>query len=165
MKNKQVNIHIGQMHVGKEPTVIYTLLGSCVAVCLFDPVARIGGMNHILLPGHADDRHRNHACRYGENAITMLLERLLEAGAERRRVVAKVFGGAHMFKQMSIESSAGFKNAEAAVACLDRERIALASHDLGGYQARKLFFHTDSGDVYLKRLRKVVFAGGEITSL
>ena len=50
---KQVGIHIGDCYVSTEPAVIYTVLGSCVAVCLFDPVRRIGGMNHILLPGEA----------------------------------------------------------------------------------------------------------------
>ena len=158
VNRKQINIHIGQMHVSREPAVIYTLLGSCVAVCLFDPVARTGGMNHILMPGPADPRHSDQACRYGDHAIAVLLKRLLQIGAERKRVVAKVFGGAHMFREMPIESSPGLKNAETAVAFLNQLKIRIVKQDLGGYLARKVFFYTDSGDVFLKRLRQSAFS-------
>jgi chemotaxis protein CheD len=153
MGKKQVNIHIGQMYASQHPAVIYTLLGSCVAVCLFDPVARVGGMNHILLPGSADLRHQAQAARYGDNAIAMLLKRILNVGAIRERVVAKAFGGAHLFKDMSLENSTGLKIVDAVLACLKREGLRLVNQDLGGNYTRKLFFHTDTGDAFLKRLQ------------
>jgi chemotaxis protein CheD len=153
MGKKQVNIHIGQMHASQHPAVIYTLLGSCVAVCLFDPVARVGGMNHILLPGSADLRHQAQAARYGDNAIAMLLKKVLNVGASRQRVVAKAFGGAHLFKDMSLENSTGLKIVDAVLACLKREGLRLVNQDLAGNFTRKLFFHTDTGEAYMKRLQ------------
>lgn len=153
MGKKQVNIHIGQIYASQQPAVVYTLLGSCVAVCLFDPVARVGGMNHILLPGSADLRHQAQAARYGDNAIAMLLRRILNLGAVRQRVVAKAFGGSHLFRDMSVENSTGLKIVDAVLACLKHEGLRLVNQDLGGNYTRMLFFHTDSGEVFMKRLR------------
>ena len=85
----QVYLHAGQLHVASAPTAITTVLGSCVAVCLFDPVARVGGMNHFLLPLHVD---RDHTARFGTVAVPQLVEAVLRAGASRGALAAKVFG-------------------------------------------------------------------------
>ena len=90
----------GELCVSREPVIIKTLLGSCVSVCLYDPGARVGGMNHILLPGSADMDQFNTSARYGVNAMDKLITRMLANGVDRKKLVAKVFGGAHILEQV-----------------------------------------------------------------
>ena len=150
---KQVSIHIGEIYGSAEPVVIRTLLGSCVAVCLFDPVKKIGAMNHILLPGSADLKHFDAPARFSVNAMELLVNKMLSLGAERCRLVAKVFGGAHMLPQISAENGSGQKIATLVVAFLRNESISLLSHDLGGRKGRQIHFHTDTGDVFVRRVQ------------
>lgn len=145
-------IHIGDCLVASTPTVVYTLLGSCVAACLFDPKARIGGMNHILLPGRSDRDAVRDVARFGLDAMELLLEELRREGAERRRLVAKIFGGAHVMRIYDEKDSPGFRNGRFIVDFLVRERIPAVSSDLGGYEARKIYFRTDTGEVFVKRV-------------
>lgn len=149
---RRVSIHIGGIHASGKPTVIETLLGSCVAVCLYDPVESIGGMNHIFLPGRADMRHFDATARFGINAMELLINRLMRLGASRERFVAKAFGGAHMMLEVSKENGIGAKNAEFVLDFLEMESIPLVNHNLGGYDARRIYFHTDTGEVFLKRI-------------
>ncbi len=109
---KRISIHIGGFHASKEPTVIDTLLGSCVAVCLYDHVVSIGGMNHILLPGKADLQHFDNVARYAINAMELLINKVMTLGGERQHLVAKVFGGAHVLRAVSPENGMGAKNSE-----------------------------------------------------
>jgi chemotaxis protein CheD len=88
----QVYLHPGQLAVASKPTAITTVLGSCVAVCIHDPVAGVGGMNHFLLPHHVE---RERSARFGTVAIPDLVSAVLRAGAKRVSLVAKVFGGAN----------------------------------------------------------------------
>ena len=95
---RQIHIHIGGYYASKKPAVIHTVLGSCAAVCLFDPMKRIGGMNHIFLPGKADMAHFDDAARYGINAMELLTNKMLNLGADRGKLAAKVFGGGTSFR-------------------------------------------------------------------
>jgi chemotaxis protein CheD len=149
---KRIGIHIGGLYVSKEPVVIETLLGSCVAVCLYDAAERIGGMNHILLPGDADLKHFDASARYGINAMELLINRIAALGGDRRRVVAKAFGGAHVLPAISQKNGIGHKNAEFVIEFLRMEGIKLVGHNLGGHCARKVLFHTDTGYAFLKTL-------------
>lgn len=151
MKRK-INIHIGGIHASKEPAIIHTLLGSCVAVCLYDAVQRIGGMNHILLPGRADLRHFDSVARYGINAMELLINRIMTLGGKRHRLVAKAFGGAHILPAISRENGVGGKNIEFVLDFMKIEKIAIVNQDLGGHDTRRIYFHTDSGEVLLKRI-------------
>ena len=107
---KEVAIHIGECHVSREPTVIRTLLGSCVAVCVFDPVTQVGGMNHILLPGQADLQHYDAPTRYALNAMDLLINDIMKLGGKRYNLTAKVFGGGHIIPCISEEFGMGQKN-------------------------------------------------------
>jgi chemotaxis protein CheD len=148
----KAKIHVGELHASKKPTVISTLLGSCVAACLNDPPARIGGMNHILLPGRAVLGSFDDLARYGINAMELLINRLIKLGGNRQRLVAKVFGGAHILRDINENNSPGFRNGEFLLEFLEFERIPVLSHDIGGYSARMIHFRTDTGEVLLKRL-------------
>jgi chemotaxis protein CheD len=133
----------GDCRISNEPGVIFTtLLGSCVSLCLHDPLACIGGMNHFLLPG-AERRDSPAKCsRYGADAMAMLLSELLARGARRSRLEAKLFGGARMLAGVK---DLGSQNATFAEAYLRRENIALAGASLGGDRGRRVEFWPRSG--------------------
>lgn len=149
---KNITIGIGEYYASNEPSVIYTLLGSCVSVCLFDPVNHIGGMNHILLPGKADMKNYNNRARYGINAMELLINKMMNLGAERKYFIAKVFGGANVLPYFSREYHIGSKIVDFTRSFLLNERIEIKSYDFGGNKIRKIFFHTESGDVFLKKI-------------
>lgn len=149
---KHFCIHIGGYMASREPAVIQTLLGSCVSCCLYDPVRRIGGMNHILLPGEADMRVFNEPARCGIHAMELLINEIMKLGGTRASLVGKVFGGAHMLPTISPENGMGRRNISFCFNFLKNEQIRVASYDVGGVNARKIFFHTDSGDVFLRRI-------------
>lgn len=138
----------GEFRVSDRPDVVLvTVLGSCIAACLRDPVAGIGGMNHFLLPGEASQRGPH--TRYGINAMELLINGILKAGGEIGRLEAKVFGGANTSgSQLRI----GRANADFALWFLENEGIACVGQDVGGAQARKLRFWPVSGQAQQKRL-------------
>jgi chemotaxis protein CheD len=133
----------GQFHVSDDPDlVLSTVLGSCVAACLRDPVARIGGMNHFLLPGE-DDRSQTHdAERYGVHLMELLVNGLMSRGAQRERLEAKLFGGA---KTMFKSSDIGAMNARFAERFLKNEGISVVGGSLGGPVGRRVEFWPVTG--------------------
>ncbi len=147
----KVNISIGDYYASREPTVLSTLLGSCVSACLYDWKNKVGGMNHILLPGKADFEKYGKTARYSINAMELLINAMMKLGAEKRRIVAKVFGGANVISGISGEYSVGPKISEFVLNFLKTESIHITGQDLGGEKSRKLFFHTDTGEVFLRR--------------
>lgn len=149
---KRIHINIGGVYAGREPTIIRTLLGSCVAVCLHDPAAAIGGMNHILLPGRADLDKFDNVARYAINAMELLINRLMGLGGRKQNFIAKVFGGAHVLPSISPENGVGPKNSRFVLQFLETESIAVAAMDIGGRDTRRIYFHTDTGEVFLKRI-------------
>jgi len=154
---ESVKIHIGQLHASRKPVEIFTLLGSCVSVCFHDPVSRIGGMNHILLPGKADLEQFDQSARYGINAMEILINRLQKEGAVKRNLRAKVFGGAHILRSVNEANSPGKRNLEFVFRFLEIESYPVISMDVGGSNARKIYFRTDTGDVRLKRVPAMYF--------
>lgn len=141
-----VYVHPGQIHVAAHATLVSTVLGSCVAVCLWDPVARVGGMNHFLLP-------TGKGPRYGNEAMTLLLEEMTSRGAFVARIVAKVFGGACVIPGFTGERKAiGTMNTEAALQFLAAHSIPVRAEQTGGKRGRKLLFHTGTGQAYVKEI-------------
>lgn len=129
----------GEHRVSDEPdTVLTTVLGSCVAACLYDPVRRIGGMNHFLLPDDTGSRDMSHASA----AMERLVNSLIKQGAQRPRMEAKLFGGGRMLKGLP---DIGRRNGEAALVFLQGEGIPIRAHSLGGTQARRVRFWPATG--------------------
>jgi len=151
MVKRQKTLQVGEYHASKTPMILHTILGSCVAACLFDPVQRIGGMNHILMPGALDLNKFDMSARYGINAMELLINRIMRLGGDRRRLQAKLFGGAHLFPSIPENISIGKRNADFAMDFLKKEGIRIIKVDLGGNATRKIYFYTDSGKVFLKR--------------
>lgn len=131
---------------------VTTVLGSCVSVCLWDPAARIGGINHYLLPFWNGDGLRTP--KYGNIAIPMLVEKLLQAGASKASIKAKIFGGAKVLESTSGLLNVGERNIHYAEGALEEARIPVIGKDVGGTSGRKLLFSTGTGDVFVKKLNK-----------
>ena len=148
-----VKILPGQYHATAGPGTITTVLGSCVSTCLWDPVARIGGMNHFMLPGDQATPGSAWAAsaRFGVYAMEVLINQMTRLGADRRRLVAKVFGGARVLAGFDT-LDVGAKNAEFVLEFLKVEGIPLLAQDLLDVHPRKVHFFPDSGKVQVKRL-------------
>jgi chemotaxis protein CheD len=136
-----VQVTQGETYVTADANeVLTTVLGSCIAACIRDPLAGVGGMNHFLLAhGRAGDAN---ATRYGVNAMEMLINGLLQRGAARARLEAKLFGGASVIAGLS---DVGAANAAFAERFLADEGIALVGGDVGGKRARRVQFWPVTG--------------------
>jgi chemotaxis receptor (MCP) glutamine deamidase CheD len=148
--SEEVRIYIGGLHASERPTVIKTLLGSCVAVCLYDPLQGVGGMNHFMLPrGNAagDD-----ALRFGVHAMDSLIGATMKVGGDRRRFVAKVFGGAHVLDLETPLGDVPRRNIDFVREFLEDDGIPVVGADVGGCHPRHVHFHTDSGRAFVKRV-------------
>lgn len=137
----RINIIQGDHYVDNDPsTVLTTILGSCIATCLWDPVANIGGMNHFLLPGKDIETHKlsqPNSQRYGINLMELLLNDLFRRGADKSHLKAKIFGGAAIVKGLT---DIGFMNSNFAERFLREEGIELISKSVGGTCGRKIQF-------------------------
>lgn len=130
---------------------ISTLLGSCVAVCLFDARLKIGGMNHFLLPSRASGANADtDVILNGDFAMEVLVNALLNKGASKARLVAKAFGGGTIVS--SIRMAIGERNSEFAKEWLDREGIPLVASDFSGPWSRKVIFVPQTGDAFCRRM-------------
>ncbi|RZJ27946.1 MAG: chemotaxis protein CheD [Brevundimonas sp.] len=140
----EIRVHVGQgeHHITADPAVMLTtVLGSCVAACLTDPLAGVGGMNHFLLPdgaGAGTDAGR----RYGAYAMELLINDLIKAGARRERLEAKLFGGGRMFDSLR---DVGVANADFAERFLRDEGIRVVGGSLRGAGGRRLHYWPVSG--------------------
>jgi chemotaxis protein CheD len=141
----------GGYYVSTRDLVVVTVLGSCVSACLYDPVAKVGGMNHFMLPepGGDPDSALSSSARYGAYAMELLINHLLRLGAERERLVAKVFGAGSI---LNVGTDIGERNAQFVLRYLAREEIRVAARDLGGAYPRKVYFFVQSGRVLMKQL-------------
>lgn len=133
----------GQLLVSTEPNLVRTILGSCVAVCLYDPHLRQGGMNHFMLP-RAPSEHE-HSWRYGARAMPALVERLVRLGSEPRQLCANVFGGARVLADMPEMAHLGRGNVDFALDWLEQERITVVASSVLGTRARKVELDLASG--------------------
>lgn len=130
---------------------IATLLGSCVAVCLYDPKLKIGGMNHFLLPSRTRSADADtEIVLNGDYAMEILANSLFNQGARKERLVAKAFGGGTIVS--SIRMAIGERNAEFAREWLEREGIPLVASDLSGPWSRKVVFVPQTGDAFCRRI-------------
>ncbi len=138
----------GEYFVHHEDMLLLTTLGSCIAVCLWDRRANVGGMNHFMLPDSSSD-----SGRYGPYAMEVLINALMKKGAQRMTLEAKVFGGAHVLNTVASESmKVGQRNTEFALNYLATERIPVVVKDVEGECPRTVCFLPRSGKAMLKRL-------------
>lgn len=141
-------IHVGQIHVDISPESISTVLGSCVAVCLYDTSTKIGGMNHYLLPFWNGNGLQSP--KYGNISIPKLIEEILENGASLRSLEAKLFGGAAMNEELNDSMMIGKKNIIVAREILQEYHIPIRAEDVGGTHGRKIQLNLQDGKVIMK---------------
>ena len=140
------------LYVTRDPGYIHTILGSCVAVCLYDPVLAFGGMTHYMLPlwngeGLASPK-------YGNIAIERLIQKMEAYGSNRQHLKAKVFGGGEVIEAKSAYFHIGKRNIKMAFELLEDYRIPVIASSTGGRSGRKIIFETSTGKVrqrYVKR--------------
>lgn len=147
-QHNAVKVLPGEYFVSDESLLIMTVLGSCIAACLWDSRAQIGGMNHFMLPeGELSDA----SGRYGSYAMELLINEMLKRGARRETMQAKIFGGAqvmHKFASMNV----GERNTSFVLAYLHTERIPIVSEDVLDIYPRKVVFFPVTGKAMVKRL-------------
>jgi chemotaxis protein CheD len=145
-----IKILPGEFLATSRDVVMMTLLGSCVAACLHDPFAAVGGMNHFMLP-EGGESPVGAPARYGVHAMEVLLNELLKEGARRSRLQAKLFGGGNVLKGFTV-GNVGEQNVHFARDYLEREGIRVVAEDLLGSQARKVGYYPKSGKALVRRL-------------
>jgi chemotaxis protein CheD len=158
----RVIIDPGECYVTKKDEIISTLLGSCVAACLYDPVNRVIGMNHFLLaqqhPAHNAALLGSEGGRYGIHAMELLINQMLKQGAQRPNIKAKAFGGGDVLKLGNRSrggASIGAINCEFITTFLKTEHIPLVASGLGGQIGRNIFFLANDFSVYVKNIEHV----------
>ncbi len=139
-----VNLTPGQLYCAREPTLLTTILGSCVAVCLWDGERGIGGMNHFVLPY---ERPGLHNARCGPIAMRQLISGLLDLGARMPMLRAKLFGGAAVLRVGPNGANIGSENVRVAIASLRDHHIPIMACRTGGQRGMAIRFVTSTGEV------------------
>jgi chemotaxis receptor (MCP) glutamine deamidase CheD len=156
---QNVTLHIGDLYVSKTPVKIKTILGSCISACLFDPVTRVGGMNHFLLPGDTEDPDLS--TRYGVNAMEVLINEMMKCGARRPSIQAKIFGGGDIFRSGHPYMMVGAKNIKFVLGFLETESIPVVTSRIGGKQGVMVVFLPHTFEVFVKPLSNERFSSTE----
>ena len=133
--------------------VLYTIVGSCIATCIYDAERKVAGMNHFLLPGmiHPDEMLSCDVGRYGMFAMELLIGELIKLGARRKELKAKLFGGGKVLTFRKEDGDVTGSNIRFARKFLELEGIPTVKEDVGGNRGRKIMFFSDTNRVLLKR--------------
>ncbi|HNS31326.1 MAG TPA: chemotaxis protein CheD [Tenuifilaceae bacterium] len=145
-------LYPSSLFASNEPHIVSTILGSCVAVCMFDATTKIGGINHYMLPfwngqGLASPK-------YGNIAIERLLEKMLALGCKKSNIQAKVFGGGEVIETNIAQFKIGQRNIELAMEALEDLKLPIVAKSVGGKLGRKIEFNTETGEVKQKYIEK-----------
>jgi chemotaxis protein CheD len=141
-------IHSGEIYVAIKPTEITTVLGSCVAVCLFDRVEKIGAMNHYLLP--LWNGNGLQTPKFGNISIPRMIENMVNMGCLIGNMEAKLFGGANIHDTKLENMMIGKKNVVIAKELLRQHNIPITAEDTGGSVGRRILMHSDLGKVLMR---------------
>ncbi len=156
---KNLNIiYPGEYFITGEDELIGTLLGSCVSVCLHDSENRIGGMNHFMLPGKISkaDIFNDDNARYGIAAINRIISEIIAAGALRKNLTAKIFGGGNVIRFLNMTGKKSLipsDNVRVAKLFMEIEDIPIVGLDVGEDYARKIIFDIETGKVFMRKFR------------
>ncbi len=158
----KVFLQTGDCFFGVQPTLVTTVLGSCLGVTVHAPKMGIGAICHAFLPdsddGKRKGKHEPQVCRYVDTALQNMLETMDKVGVPRRELVLKMFGGSSGIAVQGMKHSSydiGRRNIEMARKLLKFARLPIQVEDVGGSQGRKLMFNTQSGEVWVKKLNKM----------
>lgn len=150
MNGRQLIVKVADLAVGRDEDVLVTVgLGSCVAIMLYDPETRVGGLAHVLLPSRALTRHVDRPAKFPDAAVPTLLDRMTELGASQRRIVARLAGGASMFAALAPPGTIqmGERNLVAARQVLSAHHIPLTGEAVGGDFGRTVRMQCATGRI------------------
>lgn len=151
-----VKILPGEYYVTRSDEAITTVLGSCISACIRDPMMRVGGMNHFMLPEDNSGRDQKMwvglATRYGSNAMESLINDVLKLGGVRERLEIKIFGGGRVLAHMA---DIGARNIDFVRHYLSTEGLRTHAQDVGGEQPRKVIYYPTEGRVRVRKLRPI----------
>jgi len=151
---RDVYVLPGEVRHANTPTRFLTVLGSCVAVCLYDRIHGIGGLNHYLLPGIPPPGEKD-LTRWSASAIDTLFEKVLAAGAKKDCMEAKVFGGARISaRDVPDAMRIGDRNVDEAIVALRKRGVEIVNRSTGGNVGRKIIFESHTGVVWVKDLAR-----------
>jgi chemotaxis protein CheD len=153
----EIRVKVADYAVGRDEQTLITIgLGSCVAIALYDPRTRIGGLAHTLLPSESMARDRSNPAKFPASAVVTLLAEMTRLGADARRVRAKLVGGASMFANLLPAGgiNIGDRNVAAARQALEANHVPVVAEDVGSDHGRSVHFHLDDGRVEVRSLKK-----------
>ncbi|MCL1905501.1 MAG: chemotaxis protein CheD [Clostridiales bacterium] len=145
-------VGIADLKIGRETDMITTLgLGSCVGITLHDPIRKIGGLVHIMLPEYNGQMDHNRY-KFADSGIPDLLEKLIRAGASRSSLVAKLAGGAHMFTGAGAQNflKIGERNVAVSISTLHALKLPIIANDTGGTHGRTIELYNDTGKLKIR---------------
>lgn len=147
--SERIFVHVGDVAVARGGTILATVgLGSCVAIALYDPEQYLGGLAHPMLPDPSLARPGGNPARFASNAVPLLIDRMLKAGADKRRIWARLVGGASMFESLApARYPLGMRNVEAVRTALAGAGIPIRAEDVGGNHGRSVRFDVSTGRV------------------
>lgn len=154
-----IKVGMADLNICKSPDMITTLgLGSCIGIALYDPVTKIGGLAHIMLPDSTQMRNNSNIAKFADTGIEELVKRMIEAGASKNRLVAKIAGGAKMFEVSGLSAigNVGERNAQASREKLKQLGIPLKAEDTGLNYGRTVELYTETGEFRIKSVGKTV---------
>lgn len=149
-----INVGIADMAVGVSPNILRTILGSCVGICVYDKDTGIGGLSHIMLP--SSKRASTNQKKYADTAIPLMIDEMVKLGADKSRMVAKLAGGATMFKhsENSLMGDIGKNNISCVKEILSAMSIPVIGEELGGDYGRTIDFYLETGELKIKTIGK-----------
>ena len=154
-----IKVGMADLNICKAPDMITTLgLGSCIGIAVYDPVLKIGGLAHIMLPDSTQMRNNSNIAKFADTGIEELVKRVVMAGANKRRLVAKIAGGAKMFQVsgLSTVGNVGERNAQASRAKLKQLGIPLLAEDTGLNYGRTVELYLETGEFRIKAVGKTI---------
>ncbi|HOO71871.1 MAG TPA: chemotaxis protein CheD [Spirochaetota bacterium] len=148
-----INVGIADYTVSSTPDILRTILGSCVGICLFDPVNKVGGLSHIMLPQHKLNSSKK---KYADSAIPLMVEDMIKENARIERIIAKIVGGSKMFQvaENSIMGEIGKNNVIKVREVLESLNISIIAEDVGGDYGRTIDFYLETGEIRIRSIGK-----------
>ena len=153
----EIRVKVAECAVGRDEQTLITIgLGSCVAILLYDPAVRIGGLAHTLLPDESMARDRSNPAKFPASAVALLLAEMTRLGADAKRMRAKLVGGASMFASLlpAGNINIGDRNVIAARRVLANHGVPIVAEDVGSDHGRSVHFFLEDGRVEVRSLKK-----------
>ena len=156
---QKIKVGMADLNVSVSPGILTTLgLGSCVGIVLYDPMKKVGGLAHIMLPDSTQIKNNSNVAKFADTGIQKLIDDMTKLGANKNRLVAKLAGGAQMFSFKSGNDlmRIGDRNVEASIKMLQTLGIKILSKDTGENYGRTIEFYTETGELLIKTIGKEI---------